>query len=135
MEFIEAVARDLVASGVGAFYSTSGVAIQVNVRADDPGNSITTWVVLRQTGGVAFPLKTKEQYAFQCLVDSTTVVSAQTVARTVFDQLHERTAEVISGHKVLWMRAIALPQAVPLGPTDSKGYQFSVNFDAMLVKA
>ena len=135
MEFIEAVALDLVASGVGSLYGSSGVSIQVNVRRDEPGNSITTWVVLRQTGGLAFALNTKEQYAFQCFVDSTTFSGAQTVARMVFDQLHERTAEVISGHQVLWIRAIAPPQAVPLGPTDSKGYQFSVNFDAMLVKA
>lgn len=132
MEFIEAVALDLVASGVGAIYSTSGVSIQPNVRRE---TAAPTVLYLRQTGGIAFALDTKEQQAFQALVDSTTINVAQTVARTVFDQLHERTAEVISGHQVLWMRAVAPPQAIPLGPTESKGYQFSVNFDAMLVKA
>lgn len=135
MEFVQAVALDLVASGVGALYATSGTSIHVNVRRDQPGNTVNTVVLLKQTGGVAFPLNTKEQYAFQCFVDSDTIAGARDTARTVFDQLHERTAEVISGHRVLWMRAIGPPQAVPLGPTESKGYQFSVNFDAMLVKA
>ena len=132
MEFIEAVARDLVASGVGALYATSGVSIQVNMRKE---TGATTVLLLTQAGGLAFPKDEKEQQGFQCFVDSTTISGAQTVARTVFDQLHERTAEVISGHQVLWMRAIAPPQAVPLGPTDSKGFQFSVNFEALLVKA
>lgn len=135
MEFLDAVALDLVASGVGGLYGSpvSGVSIQVNVRREVPGAN--TVVLLKQTGGAAFPFDYKEQQAFQCFVDSTTISGARDTARTVFDQLHERTAETISGHRVLWMRAIAPPQSVPLGPTDSKGFQFSVNFDALLVKA
>jgi hypothetical protein len=123
-----------VASGVGSRYSTSGVSIQVNFRRD---TGAPTVVLLMQQGGLAFPFDYKEQYAVQCLVDSTTISGARTVSRQVFDILHETVATEISGHQVLWMRAIAPPQAIPEGPggEEHERYQFSVNFDALLVKA
>lgn len=136
-EFIEGVADDLVASGVGtARYSTSGVSVQVNYRRD---TGAPTVLLLTQTGGLTFPWDFKEQQGFQVLVDSTDVVSAQTVARQVYDQLNERTAEcfpAVSGHMVLWLRATTLPQAIPVGPTGDQAehFQFSVNFDALIIK-
>ncbi len=136
-EFIEGVADDLIASGIGTGrYSTSGVSVQVNYRRD---TGAPTVLLLSQAGGLAFPLDHKEQQGFQVLVDSIDVVSAQTVARQVFDQLHDRNAECIpavSGHMVLWIRATTLPQPIPVGPFGGQAehVQYSVNFDALLVK-
>lgn len=134
-EFVKRVAEDLVASGIGTgLYSTSGVSVQVNYRRDLGTDHV---VLLTQTGGVAFAWNFKEQQAFQVLVDSVDLVSAQTLARQVFDQLHERTATCFSGYEVLWLRAVAPPQAIPVGPQADQPsrFQFSVNFDALLVKA
>lgn len=133
-EFIDAVADDLVASGVGARYATSGVSIQVNYRRA----SAPHVVLLSQTGGLAFPHDAKEQQGIQVLVDSIDLVSAQTIARQVYEQLHERIATAtFSGFEVLWMRATSgPPQAIPVGPAGGQPerFQFSVNFDALLVK-
>lgn len=131
-EFVDSVADYLVASGVGARYATSGTSLQVNVRRE---TGAPTTVLLTATGGLAFPKKQIEQYAFQALVDSTTVSGATIKAREVFDLLHDVHATTLpSGHEVLWMRATALPQPVPIGPGggQTEQYQFSVNFDALL---
>lgn len=137
-EFLEVLADDLVASGVGTGrYSTSGVSVQLNYRRD---MGAPTVLLLQQAGGLGFSLKHKEQQGVQVLVDSIDPVSAQTVARQVFDQFHERTAERIpdtaSGHLLLWMRATTLPQPIPVGPVGAQAErtQFSVNFEALLVK-
>ena len=132
-EFVDAMADELVASGVGARYAKTGTSIQVNLRRALGQNHT---ILLRQTGGLAFPWDGKEQYAVQILVDSDDLVSGQVLARTVFDQFHNRTAETISGHDVLWLRSTSgPPQALPIGPAGEAGhYQFSVNFDAMLRK-
>ena len=135
-EFVDALADELVASGVGARYSDSGSSIQVNLRRE-LGQDHT--ILLRQTGGLADPWSSAdqgrtEQYAVQVLVDSIDLVSGQVLARQVFNQFHGRKAETISGHQVLWLRSTSgPPQALPLGPTGQAGrYQFSVNFDAVL---
>ncbi len=133
-EFIDVMADMLVASGVGARYATSGTSIQVNYRRETGAPIV---VFLLQQGGLAFPFDYKEQYAVQCLVDGTTISGARDKARQVFDLLHETVATEVSGHQVLWLRAIAPPQAIPVGPGggEHERYQFSVNFDALLVKA
>jgi hypothetical protein len=133
-EFIDAVADLLVASGVGARYSTSGTSIQVNYRRDEGAPVV---VLLMQQGGLSHPRNYKENYAVQCLVDSTTISGARDTCRQVYDLLHETVATEISGHQVLWLRAIAPPQAIPVGPGggEHERYHFSVNFDALLVKA
>ena len=132
-EFIESLASDLVASGVGARYGTGSgvVSVQLNYRRD---NDQDHTVLLMQTGGLAFPHAGKEQQGIQVLVDSDDLVSGQTIARQVYDQFHERTAETISGHEVLWLRATTLPQAIPVGPAagQPERFQFSVNFEALL---
>lgn len=133
-EFVSAAANLLVSGGVGTLYATSGTSVQMNVRRDTGAETV---VLLSQTGGLAFPHDAKEQYAFQVMVDSTTISGARTTARAVFDLLHERVAEEIGGHDVLWLRAVTLPQAIPMGPSggpDKERFQFSVNFDALLVK-
>lgn len=135
-EFIDGVADVLVGSGIGTGrYSTSGTSVQVNYRRDF-GTDVT-YVLLKQTGGQAFPHDAKELQSFQVLVDGSTLSGTRAKARAVFDQLHETIAEQISGgHKVLWLRAVTLPQAIPTGPAaDGLRFQFSTNFDALLVKA
>lgn len=131
--FISALADDLVASGIGGRYSTSGTSIQVNYRRDTGAPHV---VLLRESGGLSFPWNTKEQLGIQVLVDSNDLVSGQTIARTIYNQFHERTAEVLSGHKLLWLRSTSgPPQAIPLGPAAEAGrFTYSVNFDALIVK-
>lgn len=133
-EFVDAVADLLVASGIGSRYSTSGTSVQVNYRRDTGAPIV---VLLMQQGGLSHPFNYKENYAVQCLVDGTTISGARDTARQVFDLLHEVVAAEVSGHQVLWMRAIAPPQAIPVGAggSEHERYQFSVNFDALLVKA
>ncbi len=132
-EFIEALASDLTASGVGVRYGTGSgvVSIQLNYRRDVSAEHVA---LLMQTGGLAFPHKGKEQQGIQVLVDSNDLVSGQTIARQIHDQFHERTAETISGHEVLWLRATTLPQAIPVGPAagQPERFQFSVNFEALI---
>lgn len=133
-EFVDAVADRLVASGIcTGRYSTSGTAAQVNLRRD--GMGADTIVLLTQQGGGAFPKDQTEQQAFRVLVDAETLSGAQSKSREVFDHLHELTAVTLSGHDVLWVRAVAPPQSVPIGPGESERFQFSVNFDALVRKS
>lgn len=133
-EFVDALADYLVASGIGSRYSTSGVSVQVNYRRD---TGAPTVVLLMQQGGASYPRGYKENYAVQCLVDSDAISGARDTSRQVYNLLHETVATEISGHQVLWLRAIAPPQAVPVGHGGEahERYHFSVNFDALLVKA
>lgn len=118
---------------VSGFYLTSGVSLQVNHRREVEDPDVTI-VLLSQTGGLAFPHKEKEQQGMQVLVDARTHSLAQSKAREIYEFWEETVAKVISGgHQVLWVRAIAPPQAIPNGPGDRR-FQFSVNFDAMIVK-
>lgn len=133
-EFITAVANDLVSGGVGALVATSGVSIHQNVRRDTGADH---YVTLKQTGGLSFPHKGKEQYTIQAMIDSDDVVSGQTIARSVYDRLNERISVTLGGHDVLWIRAITPPQAVPMGPSAGQPperFQFSVNFDSLIRK-
>lgn len=131
-EFIDRLADLLVASGFGERGPTaSGVSIQTSFRRESEVGPTTA--LLSQTGGASFPWGFKEEYGVQLLVDSSTVSGAKTTARAIYDFLHETTAQVISGHKVLWLRAIAPPQAIPTGPDESR-FQFAVNFNALLVR-
>jgi hypothetical protein len=132
VELVDAIADRLVASGIGtARYSTSGTSVQVNVRRETGADTI---VLLTQRGGTAYPGQREDQ-TFQVLVDATTVSGAQAKARAVFDHLHGLVALTLSGHDVLWIRAVTPPQAVPHGPGESERFQFSVNFDAFVRKA
>lgn len=130
--FISALADDLVASGVGSRYSTSGVSIQVNYRRD---TGAPHTVYLRETGGVSYPWASKENIGIQVLVESNDVVSAQTIARDVYDQFHDRHAETLSGHRMLYLRSTSgPPTAIPLGlnALNPERFTFSVNFDALI---
>lgn len=129
-EFIEALADELVASGVGTGrYSTSGVSVQLNHRRDLGAPHV---IQVRQAGGLPFPYAGKEQQGVQILVDSEDVVSGQTIARQAYDQLHNRTAEVIGGHNVLWMRASTLPQPLPGPAGQAERFTFVVSLEALL---
>lgn len=114
-------------------YINSGVSVQVNYRRDMPGADVI--VLLRETGGLAFPLVQKEQQAVQVVVDSADLVSGQVTARAIYDSLHDLHAVTIDGHRVLWLRATALPQNIPTGPLagQNERFQITVNFDALLV--
>jgi hypothetical protein len=135
-EVVSGLANELVGAGVGTgIYSTSGTSVQINFRRDF-GKDVT-YIQLTQTGGQAFPRKAKEQQGIQVLVDAPTLSGAQATARAVYDLWEEVIATQISGgHEILWLRAIAPPQALPTGPggTDMERFQFSVNFDALIVK-
>lgn len=136
-EFVYTIADDLVSGSIGGLFGSpvSGVSIQPGTRRElFGGDRGVTVVALIPTGGAAFSRDEKESYGFQAWVDSPTVSGASDTARLVFDRLHERTAEVLGGHQVLWIRAIAPPQAIPASPTAER-FQFSVNFDSLLVKA
>lgn len=129
-EFIDGLAGRLVASGIGTgLYSTSGTSVQVNVRRE---TGAPTLLLLSQTGGTPHVKGQTEQHGVQVLVDSTTVSGARAKAREVFDHFHGLTAETISGHDVLWVRALALPQAVVVGPGESEQFRFSLNFEALV---
>ncbi len=131
-ELVDAIADLLVASGIAtARYSTSGTSMQVNYRRDTGAPTI---LLLTQQGGVAQPKDQTEDQAYQALTDSSTVSGAQVKSREVFEFLHERTAEIIGGFDVLYVRAVAPPQAVPTGPGVSERFQFSVNFTARIRK-
>lgn len=131
-ELVDAVADLLVASGVGTGrYTTSGTSVQVNMRRDLGSPTV---MLLTQFGGVAAAKDQTEDQAFQVLVDSSLVSGAQAKAREVFNFLHERTAETLSGLDVLYIRAVAPPQAVPTGPGSSERFLFSINFTARIRK-
>lgn len=133
-EVISGFGYELIGSGVvTGFYSTSGVSLQVNHRREIDDKDVTV-VLLSQVGGLSFVRKTKEQQAIQVLIDAKTHAAAQSKAREIYAQWEEQIACTISGgHKVLWIRAVAPPQAIPNGPGDGR-FQFSVTFDAMIVK-
>lgn len=140
-EFVRAVADDLVAGGVGALYSTTvgTVSIQVTNRREIQDSVVgdgSTIVLLQQSGGTPGPRGSFEEYGFQVLVDSNDLVSGEVAARAVYDRLHERFNVVLGGHVVHWLRAVALPQAVPMGPSAGQPperFMFSVNFNSMLL--
>jgi hypothetical protein len=135
MEVVNLLADDLVASGVGALWASSGVSVQVNYRRDTGAD---TYVVLRQTGGSTFPgpATRREQQTFQALVDSNTLSGVQAVARQVYDQLHSRENMTLSGVRVMQVLAIAPPNVFPTGPgaNDPGRFQASVNLDAFVVR-
>lgn len=134
-EVISGLARELVGAGIGTeVYSETGTSVQVNYRRDFGADVI--YILLRQTGGQSFPHKAKENQGVQVTVDAPTISGAQSTARAVYDLWEERVAFVISGdHELLWLRATAPPQAIPIGPSSGRErFQFSVNFDAMIVK-
>lgn len=134
-EVISGLAAELVGAGIGTgIYATSGTSVQVNYRRDF--GSDVTHVLLRQTGGLSFVRKAKEQQAIQVLVDAPTISGAQATARAIYDLWEEVIATVISGgHELLWLRAVAPPQAIPTGPQpDKERFQFSVNFQTLVVK-
>ncbi len=137
-EFVRAVANDLVSGGVGVLYATTGVSIQVNARRDImQGNPGDTIVLVMQTGGIVRPRGSAEEYGIQALVDSNDVVSGEVAARAVFDRLKERFNVTLGGHVVHWLRAIASPQAVPMGPAAGQppeSFMFSINFNALILK-
>lgn len=132
--FISALADDLVASGIGARYATSGISIQVNYRRDTGAPHV---VLLRETGGISYPWVAKENIGIQVVVDSTDIVSGQSISRAILEQFHDRHAETISGHRMIYLRSTTgPPMALPLGPaTNTPGrFTFSVNFDALIAK-
>lgn len=134
-EFVDEVADLLVASGVATgLYTTSGTSLQVNYRRD---TGAPTVLLLRQSGGTPLPKADAETYTLQALVDSETNAAAKSKARELFDFLHERTRVALPSHDVLWIRAVTLPQSLPLGPNTggSERFQFSVNFNAFIRKA
>lgn len=134
-EVISGMADELVGAGIGTgIYATSGTSIQVNYRRDMGDD--TTHVLLRQSGGASYPHKAKEQQGIQVLVDGPTISGTQATARSIYELWEEVTATTISGgHEVLWIRAIAPPQAFPTGPDPGRErFQFSVNFDVLIVK-
>ena len=133
-EVISGFGDELIGAGiVTGYYSTSGVSLQINHRREATDPAITI-VLMSQTGGLAFPHKAKEQQGFQVLVDAQKVADAASKAREIYALWEELVGTTISGgHKILWMRAVAPPQTIPNGPGDRR-FQFSVNFDAMIVK-
>ena len=132
--FISALADDLVASGIGERYATSGISVQVNYRRDTGAPHV---VLLRETGGSSHPWAAKENLGIQVVVDSTDIVSGQSISRDIYEQFHDRHAETISGHRMIYLRSTTgPPMALPLGPaTNTPGrFTFSVNFDALIAK-
>jgi len=132
--FISALADDLVASGIGARYATSGISIQVHYRRDTGAPHV---VLLRETGGITHPWAAKENLGVQVVVDSTDVISGQSIARSIHEQFHDRHAETISGHRMIYLRSTTgPPMALPLGPASNTPgrFTFSVNFDALIAK-
>lgn len=132
-ELVGDLAELLVASGIcDGHYSDEGRSAQVNFRRETHAETI---VLLTQRGGLV-ERERAEMPSFQVLVDSSSIRAASTCAREVFDFLHEMGRFVSdSGHDVLWVRAVAPPQAVPNGPGESERFQFSMNFDAFIRKA
>lgn len=136
MEFVHALAAHLISGGIGSAYSeTLGLgetSIQMNYRRETAANV----VLLRQTGGAAYPHAAKELQTIQVLCDAPTISGAREKARQVHDALHELTMYAFSGgHFAMWIRASTLPQSVPvlsaLGTKER--HLFSVNFQALLV--
>lgn len=131
-EFIDRLAEHVVSGGVGTLGLAGPTSVQVNYRREPPTAGVQV-VLLQQTGGLPFERAKKEQYGIQFLVDGPTLSGTKSKAREVYDLLHETTASVIGGHKVLWMRATTLPQTLPVGPGKER-FQMSINFDALLVR-
>jgi len=136
MEFVEALQAHLISGGIGVALSPSLVSgdtsVQMNYRRDTPANVI----LLRQTGGLAFPHAAKELQTIQVLVDAPTISGARGKAREVHNALHELLMYTFSGgHHAMYIRAATLPQAIPvlsaLGLKER--FLFSVNFQALLV--
>jgi hypothetical protein len=140
-DFIEGLAGMMVASGIGTsgqsngLYATSGVSVQYDFRRhfDD----VEIYVIFQGVGGVPGERGQSERPVFNVWVDGHTLSGVRGTAREVFDFLHERVAFTVSGHDVLYVRGLALPQPIPIGPApdDPTRYQYSVNFEAFLRKA
>lgn len=133
MEFVTAAMNFCVASGIGGVYATSGISMQDGYRRSfDPEPAVTA--VFRQSGGAGLPFDTSEEYALQVLVDATTVSGARTVARQIYNLLHNRLATIIGGYSVLWLRGVAPPQDLGPGPADRERFTVSANFTARLLR-
>ncbi len=135
-EVISGLAQELIGAGIAdALYATTGTAVNVNYRRD-PDDPDVTIILLRQSGGLSFVHKQKEQQGIQVLVDSQSARTAQAKARAVYDLWEEVVATTISGgHEVLWLRAVGPPQSLPTGPDPGRErFEFSVNFEALIVK-
>lgn len=133
VELVDVVIAECVASGIGTRYSesVSGVALQNGMRRDTVAPTVALFL---QAGGEGLPFDTSENAGFQVLVDSETVSGARAVARDIYNLLHDRTAEVISGVSILWLRGVAPPQDVGPGPGDSERFVVSTNYDARVLR-
>jgi hypothetical protein len=130
-EFVNAVISECVVSGIGSLYATSGVSLQDGYRRETGAETIA---VFRATGGVSLIFDTSEGYGFQVLVDSKTVSGARAVSRDIYNTLHNRLAEVISGYSVLWVRGVAPPQDVGPGPGTGERFAVSTNYEARILR-
>jgi hypothetical protein len=136
MEFVEALVAHLISGGIGVALAPGLVSgdtcVQHNYRRDTPANI----VLVRQSGGLAFPHAAKELQTIQVLVDAPSISGARGKAREVHDALHELLMYTFSGgHHAMFIRATQLPQAIPvlsaLGLKER--FLFSVNFQALLI--
>lgn len=130
-EFVNSAIWLCAVSGIGNLYATSGVSLQDGYRRE---TGATTIAVFRQTGGASFTFDTSEGYGFQVLVDSKTVSGARAVSRDIYNLLHDRLAEVISGVSVLWVRGVAPPQDVGPGPGTGERFAVSTNYEARILR-
>ncbi len=133
VELVDVAIEECVASGIGTRYSevTSGVALQNGMRRDTPAQTVALFLA---QGGEGLPFDTSEGSGFQVLVDSETVSGARATARDIYNLLHDRRAEVISGVSILWLRGVAPPQDVGPGPGDSERFTVSTNYDARILR-
>lgn len=131
MEFVDAAIWLCVTSGIGERYSASGVSIQNGMRRETGADTVA---LFRQTGGAGLPFDTSEGYGFQVLVDSETPEDARSASRAIYNLLHDRRAEVVSGFSVLWVRGVAPPQDVGPGPGTSERFAVSTNYEARILR-
>lgn len=136
MEFVEALAAHLISGGVGRAFaeglSVGDTCVQHNYRRESAANI----VLVRQTGGQAYPRAAKELQTIQVFVDAPTISGARGKAREVHDALHELLMYTFSGgHHAMYIRASQLPQAIPVLSAlgQKERFMFSVNFQALLV--
>lgn len=139
MAFVDVLSGFMLDNGIGdGAYVASGVSLQNGVRRETGAETI---VLLRQTGGTALQgaspgrSDSSNDWGFQVLVDSETASGARATAESIFELLHAaQDASVISGYKVLWLRAVAPPQDVGPGPGPAKRFAVSTNYTARLVR-
>ena len=130
-QFVTAVVDYCVSGGIGALYATSGVSIQDGMRRETAAPTIAHF---SQTGGESYAQDQTEGYGLQVLVDSETASGARTVARDIYDLLHETVANSsdFGSYEVLWLRGVAPPQDIGPGPGGSKRFTVSTNYDARI---